>query len=264
MNERKIIDMHAHIFPDKIVEKAVDTICGFYDIPMKGKGTTAELLECIRELNIERTLVHSTATKAEQVRSINTYIIGEINAHSEFVGFGTLHPDYGDIEGEVEFMVRSGLKGVKLHPDFQRFNLDDERAQGIYKACSGKLPILFHIGDYRQDYSNPKRLYKMLEKYPELKVIAAHFGGWSVWEDGYEIFEPSENLYFDTSSSLYKIDTELVVKFIDKHGIDKFLFGTDYPMWTAKEEIGRVEALGLTQYEQERIFYENAKEFLEL
>lgn len=264
IQKRRVIDMHAHVFPLKIAEKAVGSICKFYDIPMHGTGTTEDIIDQAKACNVEKILVHSTATKQEQVVSINNFIMQEIDAHKELVGYGTLHPDFENIPEEVERMISGGLKGVKLHPDFQKFNLDDPKAFGIYEACEGRIPILFHIGDFRQDYSDPQRLMRVMEKFPGLKVIAAHFGGWSVWEKSYEVLEPNENLYFDTSSSLYFLKRDLVCRFIEKHGIDKFMYGTDYPMWDIKEEIERILALDLGKEETDKILYRNAAAFLGL
>jgi len=264
MKQQRIIDMHAHIFPEKIVQKAVQSICNFYQTPMQGIGTTKDLLEKSKENKIERILVHSTATKADQVESINRYIISEINENKEFIGFGTLHPEYEDIEGAVSQIEKAGLQGVKLHPDFQRFNMDDSIADKMYEVCSGRLPILFHVGDYRQDFSSPERLANVMKKYPDLKVIAAHFGGWSVWERSIKALEPSENLYFDTSSSLSSIDRDIIFGFFEKYGVDKFFFGTDYPMWNISQEIEKIHKLGLSKEEEDCIFYKNAEKFLGL
>ena len=264
MTNNKIIDMHAHIFPATIAEKAVGSICNFYDIPMQGAGTGENLLLQAKQAGVEKVLIHSTATTSRQVKSINDFIINETNLHKEFIGFGTLHPDFEDIEQEVQRVIAAGLKGIKLHPDFQKFNIDDENACSIYKSCCGKLPILFHIGDYRQNYSSPRKLTRIMDKFPDLKIIAAHFGGWSVWEKEHETLSPSENLYFDTSSSMYDggISIDLIYKNIKKHGVDKFFFGSDYPMWSLGGEIQKIKNLEFTQDEYEKIMYKNAEKFL--
>ena len=164
----EIIDAHAHIYPEKIAAKATDTIGIFYDIKMDMPAGTAEkLVETGTRAGISRYVVHSVATTAHQVRSINEFIKRECEAHPEFIGFITLHQDLSEeeIESEVDFAIANGLKGIKLHPDFQKFNIDDESAERFYRAADGKLPILFHIGDDRYDFSKPHRLAKMAKKY---------------------------------------------------------------------------------------------------
>ena len=151
-----IIIMHCHIFPDKIEEKAVSAIGAFYDIPMQNKGTSEFLLADGRPVGVNKYLVCSTATTAHQVESINNFVAREAGLHPEFIGFGSLHPDYEDVAAEIDRMLSLGLRGIKLHPDFQKFNIDDERAFPIYKAAEGRLPILFHTGDDRYDFLEPQ------------------------------------------------------------------------------------------------------------
>lgn len=175
-----IIDAHAHIFPDKIAKKATDAIGDFYGIQMtESAGTPDVLLQEGRLAGITKFVVHSTATTVKQVENINKYIVSETEAHPEFIGFMTLHPDMDeeDMDGEIRFAISHGICGVKLHPDFQKFAIDEPRAEKIYKTLDGRLPILFHTGDKRYNFSNPERLVKIAKKYPKQIVIGAHFGG---------------------------------------------------------------------------------------
>ena len=178
----EIIDAHTHIYPEKIAQKASDTIGNFYDIPMYGDGSVEGLLKSGGEIGISKYLVCSAATVAAQVASINDFIKREADAHAEFVPFGTMHPDFEDIESETKRMLDMGFKGIKLHPDFQKFDIDSKGAYKIYECAEGKLPVLFHMGDDRYDYSRPEKLARVLRDFPKLKVLAAHFGGYRCWE----------------------------------------------------------------------------------
>lgn len=263
----EIIDAHAHIYPDKIAEKASIAIGNFYGIPMEYVGTTSKLLEEGKKAGISRFLVHSVATTPHQVHSINTFILDELNKHSEFIGFITLHPDLTEeeIKDEIDFAIKNGFKGIKLHPDFQKFYIDDPNLDKIYKNACGKLPILFHMGDKRYDYSSQERLVRVANKYKDLKCIAAHFGGYSVWGGAREYANLKyDNVYFDTSSSLYFLEPYKAIQLIKQFGADKFFFGTDYPMWDAKEELDRFFALGLSEEENELILSKNLKKLLNL
>ena len=262
----EIIDAHAHIYPEKIAAKATDTIGVFYDIKMEMPAGTAErLLADGKSAGITRYLVHSVATTAHQVRSINEFIKREVEAHPEFIGFITLHQDLTEEEmvQEVNLAIANGMKGIKLHPDFQKFNIDDEEVEKIYRAASDKLPILFHIGDDRYDYSKPYRLVKIAKKYPEVKFIAAHFGGYRCWDDA-SLYCGLDNVYFDTCSSLAFISTSKAREIIDMLGADRFFFGTDFPMWDAKGELERFNAIPMTDKERKMILSENIKRFLKL
>ncbi len=257
----KIIDAHCHIYPQKIAAKAVAAIGNFYDIKMSEDGTAASLIRAGESIGVEKYVVHSTATTVHQVRSINEYIYGEMQSHPEFIGFMTLHNEMTDeaIEEEVELALSRGMKGVKLHPDFQKFNIDD--AENIYRVTAGKLPVLLHMGDKRYDFSSPERLRKMAEKYPEQTFIGAHFGGYSVW-DKVECLKDLPNVYFDTSSSLWFLDKAKAADLIHRFGHERYFFGTDFPMWRHDEELKRFLALDLTEEEREDILYNNVAKLL--
>ena len=262
----EIIDAHAHIYPEKIAAKATDTIGIFYDIKMEmPAGTAEQLLEDGKHAGISRFVVHSVATTAHQVRSINEFIKRECDLHPEFIGFITLHQDLTEEEvfKEVEWALANNMRGIKLHPDFQKFNIDDEAVEKFYRAAEGKLPILFHIGDDRYDYSKPCRLQKVAKKYPNVTFIAAHFGGYRCWEDA-PIYKGLDNVYFDTCSSLPFISAEKAKELIEMFGADKFFFATDFPMWDAKAELERFNKIPLTDEEREKIFSKNIKKLLNL
>jgi len=260
----RIIDAHCHIYPDKIAEKASASTSEFYHMPSLFDGKISTLLERGGAAGIEHFIVQSVATTHKQVSSIN-HFIAESVAHSNgrFTGLGTLHPDSENLAEEVDEILSLGLKGVKLHPDIQKFQIDDARMDKIYELCEGRLPILMHTGDYRFDFSNPNRMMPVLEKYPELTVIGAHFGGWSVWDEATETLSKYKNFLVDCSSSFYAMTPEKAKELIMAYGTDRVLFGTDYPMWDIETELERFMRIDLTEEQREDIFYNNtAKLFL--
>lgn len=253
-----IIDAHAHIFPDKIAEKAVAGIGGFYNMHMDYDGTLSGLLREGDEAGVDRFIVQSVATVPAQVESINNYISQCVERYPDrLIGFGAIHPDYADPAREIDRVISLGLKGLKLHSDFQGFAIDDEKAFPIYEAAEGRLPILFHCGDTRSDLSSPERLLRVVKKFPRLTVIGAHFAGWSMWDRAAELFAHS-GIYSDCSSSLYAMTPEHAAELIRKIGADRVMWGTDYPMWSAKEELERFEKLPLTPEEKEMVLGKNA------
>lgn len=255
---KRIIDGHAHIFPQKIAEKAVASIGGFYDLEMRaGRGTSEALLESGGKIGTERYLVCSTATRPGQVQSINDFILEETRKHPEFVGFATLHPEMEGLEEEFERILERDYAGIKLHPDFQRFAIDDEQAFPIYRmAAETGLFILFHTGDARYEFSSPRKLAAVTEKFPGLFCIAAHFGGYQRWQEAYDCYE-SPRIYMDTSSALFRLTEEEALRFFEKFGWDHFFWGTDFPMWKHEEELARFEALPLGKEAQEAILAGN-------
>lgn len=257
-----VIDVHAHIFPEKIARKATDNIGHFYGCSMAADGTVDNLLRWGDQYGVDRFVVHSVATKAEQVDSINTFIAGQVQLHPDrLIGFAALHPDSDHISQQVEEAIQMGLTGVKLHPDFQQFHIDDEKAFPIYEAIEGRMPLLVHTGDSRTEYSKPWRLAKMIDRFPKLDVIAAHFGGYSEWENG-ALSLALKNVYVDTSSSQFILTPHQVRELIDIFGADHVLFGTDYPMWNPQDELEKLQLVPMTGEEQEMILHGNMERLL--
>ncbi len=262
----EIIDAHAHIYPEKIAQKATDTIGVFYDIKMEMPvGTADRLIEDGSRIGVTRYVVHSVATTAHQVRSINEFIKREVDEHPQFIGFITLHQDLteDEVKREIDWAIENGLKGIKLHPDFQKFNIDDENVEKFYKLASGKLPILLHMGDDRYEYSKPYKLVNIAKKYPNTTFIAAHFGGYRCWGDSV-LYKGLKNVYFDTCSSLPFISPEKAKEIIDMLGVEKFFFATDFPMWDAKNELERFNKIPLSNTEREMILSGNIIKLLKL
>lgn len=261
-----IIDSHCHIYPDKIAAKAVHGIGKFYDLNMGGEGTASDMLKLGREAGISKFIVFSVATTPYQTDSINNFIASEVQKYPEYMsGLGTIHPDSGDLSGDVSKIIELGLKGVKIHPDFQGFKIDDYRYLKVYEKCEeNNLPVLIHTGDKRYDYSNPNRMKVVLDIFKGLKVIGAHFGGWSMWDEASKELCGYDNFYVDCSSSLYALSPEKATEIIRRYGAERVLFGTDYPMWPAKEEIKRFSLLQLTPEEKKAILSENAVKIFQL
>lgn len=258
----KIYDFHAHIYPQKIAEKAVASVGDFYHIRMSEAGTPERLLELGDENGITNFVVHSVATGAKQVQSVNDFIASEVSKHPDrFIGFGTMHADYEDKCAEIDRMQAIGLSGVKIHPDSQLFYVDDPRMFEIYDYIQGKLPILVHCGDYRYDFDSPQRVRRVLDNFPKLTFIAAHFGGWSVQDLALEYLLDT-GCYLDCSSSMMYLGAKRSAELIRLYGAERFLFGSDYPMWHPGEELQRFRSLGLSEKETELMLYRNAERIL--
>jgi len=258
-----IIDSHAHIFPAALADKAADSIGGFYGLKPGHPGSPEELLREGAKYGVKMYLVCSVATAPHQVRDINSFIAKECAEHPEFFGFGTLHPDMDGLEDEVERIIKLGLHGIKLHPDFQRFNLDSPESFRIYDSIQGRLPLLVHMGDHRYDSSSPERLSRVLNNFPRLEVIAAHFGGFMRWESAREILK-RPNVKVDTSSSLFILDKDYARKLIDHYGVENCFFGTDFPLWDYGGEVERFFKLDLPFDYMDRILSWNFREYFRL
>lgn len=264
----RIIDAHCHIYPDGIARKAVAAVDKFYDgLPADHyDGTVSTLVKSGSAAGITGFVVHSVATSPHQVESINRFIAKSMaDSNGAFIGMGTMHLEAESLRGDFEALQALGLHGVKLHPDIQRFNVDDPRAMEIYAMCEAAgLPVCVHTGDYRYDYSNPPRVVNILKAFPKLKFIGAHFGGWSVWDEAARTLSDFDNIVVDSSSSFYALSTERIRELMRVWSSDRVLFGTDYPLWPQQPDIDRLLSLDLTDDDYEKIFWKNTAELFGL
>lgn len=261
----KYIDIHAHVFPDHIVEKVIDALQDFYGFKWQGKGIVSDLLKSMEDAQISRSVIFSAATKAEQVESIHNYIHSILEAFpGKFIGFGSMHPAYKNFKDEFKRMRELGLQGIKFHPDFQQFAIDQKEMMPIYEAIGPDMPILFHVGDKRFRNSNPAQLAKMLDSISGLTVIAAHMGGYSQWDEAWEKIIGRKDVYVDISSTIGHIRPEETAKMVRAHGADRVLFASDYPAVSQKQAIADVLSLNLSPEENELIFHKNAERLFHL
>jgi len=259
----QIIDFHTHIYPDAIAHKAAASIRDFYKLgDVELDGTAAELLLLGTEAGIDRFVILPVGLKPNQVRHINEFILQQAEQQPRFIGFGTIHAAMEDVSGEVQWIMDRGLHGVKMHPDFQVFPIDDPRLFPTYEMLEDKLPVMLHMGDPRYDYSHPARLRRVLDLFPKLQVIAAHFGGYSMYELAYETLK-DKDCVFDVSSSLMFLPDGVAERYINNYGADRMLFGTDFPLWDPRVEVERFLQLKLTPDQMEQIANKTAKRILQ-
>ena len=270
-----IIDAHVHIFPEKIASSAVIATNEFYADACSNqvhapseftvyKGTAEDLLARNEAAGIGRSVVFSTATAPRQVESINNFIARNCAEHPSFIGVGTMHIDYPDFEKEVKRIRELGLVGIKLHPDIQRFALDDQRLFPLYELMeSENLFLIAHTGDYRYDYSTPSRMAHIARLFPEMRFVAAHFGGWSQWAEARECLV-LPNVYVDTSSTLGFSGLDAAIRGFETFDPTHIFFGSDYPMWEPGIELRRVLDLGLPDGLLRAVLSENFESFLKM
>lgn len=253
----RVADIHTHIFPDKIAQKATAAIEDFYKEGESHIASLDVLKKHEQQAGIENFAASGSATYPEQVDHLNEFMAASAASTPGLIPFGSLFPTMDNWEAALEKMIALGIRGVKIHPDFQKINIDEPKAVDMYRAIAkAGLPVLFHMGDYRYDYSAPERLTNLIRQVPDLVAIAAHFGGWKAWDRAYAQVFP-ENVFYDTSSSLMFLGKERALDFLDKMGAERFLFGSDFPMWSPKTELERFLNLGLDQALQERILFGN-------
>lgn len=261
-----IIDMHTHAFPDDLAARALEVLTDKSGVPPHTDGTCGGLIESMRRAGIHRSAVMPIATKPSQVRSINSWAAGINQSYAELICFGTLHPMQEDWEAEIARLVEDRIVGVKLHPDYQDFYVDDPAMIPIYRALADAgLILMLHagvdIGLPPPVHCTPERLGRVLDVVPGLTAIAAHMGSYLMWDE-VEKHLAGRDLYFDTSYSLADMGPERMVELMRKHGTDRILFATDSPWSDQASEVENIRSLPLTDDEKAAIMGGNASRLL--
>jgi len=263
----QIIDIHTHAFPDFLAEKAIDVLSehsGEYKPFLNGK--ISSLLNSMDKSNIKSSVVANIATKPEQADSILKWS-KEIMT-DRIIPLGSIHPDSLNWKEEIDNFIKIGIKGIKFHSMYQNFMVDEKRMFKFYDYISeNNLFILFHAGydiafpgDKR---SSSEKFVKILNEFPNLKVIAAHFGGWKDWENVI-LNLCGKNIYFDTSF-LHEISNENLKKIFTKHDDNKILFGSDSPWLDQDQQIQFIYNLSLINSEtKEKILYRNFNNLIKI
>lgn len=238
-------DIHTHAFHPKIAAKAVDHLNSYYDVQCAGTGTIDDLKERQKRSGIDRFVVLCAATEPAQVIPANNYALSLHREHPEIIAFGTIHPGFVEWERQLNRLHEQGIRGIKLHPEFQNFWLDDPRLMPILEYAQDHFIFEIHIGDYKPPHENPSCPYKvaaLLDRFPRLQLIAAHMGGYQQWEHALKALV-GRDVWLETSSTTPFVQEELMHRLLRAHPRERTLFGSDYPLYDPGEEMHRLQCL---------------------
>ena len=261
----RIVDFHCHAFPDEVARRALDALLAAYKVQPKTDGTASGLVRHMDIAGVDYAVVLPVATKPSQVTSINEWAAS--HADPRIISFGGIHPDCEDVPGEVERIVSLGLPGMKIQANWQDTYVDDPKMYPIYEAAQGRLIISFHSGHelapLEELKSTPRRLAGIHADFPDLVMIAAHMGGYLMWDEVDECLV-GKDVYLDTSACFPDdLDDSRFVDIIRRHGPQRILFGTDLPFGDPLDDIPRLMNMGLTDSELELILGKNAQRLLD-
>lgn len=261
-----IIDIHTHCFPDTLAPRAVPALAKAGNTPAYTDGTITDLKKSMVLANIDISVLQPIATKPEQTPGVNRWAINVQDEH--IVAFGTIHPDYVDWRDEIKQLTAANIRGVKFHPDYQKFYVDDPKLFPIYEALTeNRMILLFHagidVGLPDPCHCTPPRLRKILDAFPDARIVAAHMGGYKCWDD-VERYLVGQNIYFDTSFSLEELGYDNMQRIIRNHGTDRILFGTDSPWTDQATEVSLIKFLDLSRKDTNLILGENTRNLLRL
>ncbi len=263
------IDFHTHVFPDRIAKQTMETLAtesGHYR--PRTDGTLQGLLDSMNRAGISASLVANIATKPAQMVPILNFCkqIKSERIHP-LISF---HPSNDTEEVEEVFgeAHREGIRGVKLHPMYQRFFIDDKYMYGFYELmASFGFIVMFHSGfDIafpNNSQADVERIKKVADWFKDLTIVCTHVGGWKQWER-IGCLSRCENVYTETSMTLSEVSDEEFVRLIGYFGEDRLLFGTDSPWTDQKEMLERTTQLKISDRLKEKMLYENAAALLGL
>ena len=271
-----IVDFHTHAFPDAIAEKAIRSLSATSGLDPYGNGTQSGLCEHLKNSGTDYGVVLNIAVKPHQASHINASALSydgffsKDPAYARLIQFGSLHPLSETLEEDAKAIKSAGLKGVKIHPDYQGLDLDDPRWSPLFELCVMlKLPLITHAGldplCPEHIHATPEHIKKVLSDFPDLIFIASHMGGVACYDAALALLAGRfENLYFDTAFTRDHASAEQMKRIISHHGSERILFGSDYPWDSSLLERQWIESLPLTERERENILGENARKLLSL
>ena len=272
-----IIDTHTHIFPESIAKRAIESLEKIAEagagrkgaLKARTDGTLDGLKRSMRENGIDYSVVLPVATKPSQFESINSYA-AEINGKDGIISFGGIHPECDNVFEKLSYIKSLGLRGVKVHPDYQQCYVDDPKYLEIVEGCIKLgLYITFHAG---WDIGYPEPMHcspeafrnayaPLFEKYPSEKehphVILAHLGGVTTAKRTLDTL-CGMPIYLDMAFTLEYMETDDIVKIIRTHGADRILFATDSPWSDQGICKQKLLSLPITNEEKELIAYKNS------
>lgn len=261
-----IIDFHTHAFPEKIAVRTLEILIGNCErvsgFPLKNHtdGTSGGLLEVERSAGVDLAVVLPIVTNPKQTETINRVARETNEANCGLYSFGSLHPADSDALSWVDRLAEDGFKGIKLHPEFQNFYADEEIE--IYRrAAKYGMTVILHTGKdagYPPPvHATPDMLLRVIDKVPDLKLVAAHFGGWNMWDEVSEKLVGTP-IYFDTAFVADFIDKGLMTDIIKAHGAEKILFGSDCPWEDPAHTLEFLRSLDIDREDLNKICGDNA------
>lgn len=263
-----IIDFHVHAFPDALAAKALPLLSKCSGgVKPNYDATISGLENYLAKNNVDYAVVLNIATNLHQEKKVNDFAISLLEKKN-IIPFGSVHPDSPNALSELERLEKAGIRGVKLHPDYQHFFVDDEKMFPIYKKIAelGFITV-FHagvdIGYPKPVHCTPERLLRVLDLFDDAPVVAAHFGGWLLWDSVLEDLCGTQ-VYLDTAFSSGKMPPDYAKELIKAHGADKVLLGSDMPWSDTLDEVRFVQSLDLSAEDEEKILSNNAKRLLNI
>jgi predicted TIM-barrel fold metal-dependent hydrolase len=259
-----IIDFHTHAFPDMVAAKAIPALAKEGKVRSHTQGTVNSLLASMDRAGIKRSVVCSIATRPAQFEPILAW--SAAIQSPRLIPLPSIHPVDADAVAKVFRLKAENFSGIKLHPYYQDFFLDEERLNPLYEALSETEMLLvvhcgYDIAFPRIRRADPAQILSVQKRFPHLKLITTHLGGWDIWNEVEEMLIGRE-IFMEISFALSYLSPEQAVRMLNNHPTDFLLFGSDSPWDDQLEAIDRLKKLNLSPERLDRILGYNAERLL--
>lgn len=267
-----LIDFHVHAFSEKIVARTMEKLTHSCKLIPETDGTLKNTLEVMDKYGVDICVIMNIATKPSQHGILLDF--AQQTKSERIYHFASVYPfaytpeEEQRLETDLIKIKAAGIKGIKLHPDYQEFMADDPHVFKIYEICQALgLYIMFHAGlDFISPdliHNNPSAMLAVRKNFKSLGMIAAHLGGYAHWNEVLQLIA-GHDIYIDTSMTSCLPDDNLYKAIISKHGAENILFASDCP-WNSPALIyNRIKSFDLPADDEELIFHKNAEHILSL
>ena len=269
-----VIDAHVHLYPDAIAPKVTPSLAGRFGNAPSFDGTVAGCAAKDASDGIAASVNLPVATKPDSVSHTNDFwsaytsrAARACDAPAVF-SVAAFHPLVKDKGAEMERVASQGFTGVKFHPEYQLFRFNDKSMDDAWAAMSEfGLVAYLHAGGERvfqpPYHSTPSEIAQLQNRFPKLKIIAAHLGGFGMWDES-EATLIGTNVNLDLSHTFFWMPDEQILRMIRNHGAEKIVFGTDAPWQDPGTVLEKFLTLPLSERERKAICCDNASALLHL
>jgi len=259
-----IIDFHTHAFPDAVAARAVPSLEKAGNVQAHSDGTVTGLLASMDRAGIEKSVICSIATRIEQFQAILDW--SKTIRSQRLIPLPSVHPDDPDLVAHIATIKKEGFIGIKLHPYYQDFFLTEERLHKLYAGIIDNDLLLvvhsgFDIAYPKIRRTDPDQVIRLLRKFPALKLITTHLGGWEDWDEVRRLLIGRE-IYMEISFALNFLSPKQAREMITAHPPEYILFGTDSPWADQKDYLQQLQDLDLEDSLLEKILGNNGEMLL--
>jgi predicted TIM-barrel fold metal-dependent hydrolase len=279
---RLIVDAHTHIFPPEFVREREaiaprdEWFAELYQSPKALLASEEDILASMDEAGITCSIVCGFPWKDSGLcREHNDYLLDVASRNTgRIAAVATVSPTQPDAAEEAARCLKAGAVGIgELNADAQRFDLmNPEPLAAVAEVCRAfDRPLLIHVSEpvgHRypgKGTSTPDRLLRFLLEFPDVGVVAAHWGGGlPCYELMAEVAELTRNLVYDSAASSYLYRASVFPTVIDLVGADRVLMATDYPVLRQDRFVRRILKQDLADDVLDAIFWRNAARVYDL